>query len=54
MINAYEVGAVFKVIDQASPALRFITREMAVLRQVIKDTKLELRTLGASFKMARA
>jgi hypothetical protein len=54
MINAYEVGAVFKVIDQASPALRFITREMAVLRQVIKDTKLELRTLGASFKMASA
>jgi hypothetical protein len=45
MISAGEVGAVFKVVDEASPALRRILEQMNALTAAVDRTQLALKSL---------
>lgn len=42
MITSFEVGSVFKIVDEASPGLRKILGEVRRLREVINAAKAEL------------
>lgn len=48
MITSYEVGAVFKIINQASPALRTILGQVRVLNQAIERARANLAEIGKS------
>ena len=45
MISAGEVGAVFRIVDEASPVLRRILELMDALTASVDRTKLSLKTL---------
>lgn len=46
MITSFEVGAVFKIINEASPALRTILRQVRELRAEIDRVKANMAGLG--------
>src|SRR5712671_6608900 len=48
MISGFEVGAIFRIIDEASPALRKILAEVRELNKVIDQARANLATLGKS------
>jgi hypothetical protein len=52
MITNFAVGAEFKIINQASPAIAKILAEMRVLNDVIKATRLNLTGLAGQFRVA--
>ena len=57
MIDAGEVGALFRIVDEASPVLRRLMEQFDALQEVIDRTKLALRELtmppGVSASIAR-
>jgi hypothetical protein len=46
MISSYTVGAVFKIIDQASPALVKILKQVRELSAAIEKTKANIASIG--------
>jgi hypothetical protein len=48
MITSFEVGAVFKILDEASPTLRKVLQQVRALNDVIEKTKVNLQSLMAS------
>jgi len=46
VITAFEVGSVFKIIDQASPALRKILAEVRQLNLALDKARASLATVG--------
>jgi hypothetical protein len=42
MITSFEVGSVFKIVDQASPVLKNLSREVAALNKLVKELKVNL------------
>jgi TP901 family phage tail tape measure protein len=54
MIVGYEVGALFRVLDEASPGLRKILESVRELNKAITATRDNLKGLGASGGLAGA
>src|SRR5665213_1889194 len=54
MISAGEVGAVLKVVDEASPALQRIAERMDALQASIDRTEAGLRTLAVPAGLNRS
>jgi hypothetical protein len=52
MKTSFEVGAVFRVIDEASPALRTILRSITRLDKAVAATEKSLTSLGRAFVRA--
>jgi hypothetical protein len=48
MITSYEVGAIFKITDQVTPALMKMSAEMRAFNNLVKSTRNELSLLGRS------
>jgi hypothetical protein len=48
MITSFEVGSIFKIIDQATPALLKMSAEMRAFNNLVKSTRNELSLLGRS------
>jgi hypothetical protein len=48
MITSYTVGSVFKIIDEASPALRLILAEVRKLNLALENARTNLATFGKS------
>lgn len=48
MITSFEVGSIFKIIDQASPALRKILAEVRQLNLALDKARANLASLGKS------
>jgi hypothetical protein len=48
MITSFEVGAVFKIINQASPALTKILQQVRDLNIAIDKARTNLGTLGTA------
>ena len=48
MISSFEVGAVFKIIDQASPALRLILKQVREINLAVDKARESLALLGKS------
>jgi hypothetical protein len=48
MITSFEVGSVFKIKDQASPALRAILKQVRELNVALDQARENLATLGKS------
>ena len=46
MVNSFEVSSVFKIINQASPALRAILKQVRELSAAIDQAKLGLSSIG--------
>lgn len=46
MISSFEVGAVFKILDEASPALRKILAQVRELNKAIEGLKANMSALG--------
>jgi hypothetical protein len=49
MITSFEVGAVFKIIDEASPALKKMLEQIRALNKAIASTRTELSAVMKSF-----
>jgi hypothetical protein len=49
MIGSYEVGAIFRIVNDASPTLERIASQLRGLDGLIASAKKELSSLGASF-----
>jgi hypothetical protein len=49
MITTFEVGAVFKIINEASPALAEILKQVRALNKAITAARENLATIGKSF-----
>jgi hypothetical protein len=48
MITSFEVGARFQILDQASPALRLILKQVRELTVALDKARENLATLGKS------
>src|SRR5258705_9347184 len=46
MITSFEVGSIFKIIDQASPALRLILKQVRELNVALDRARASLTGLG--------
>jgi hypothetical protein len=46
MITSFEVGSVFRVIDQASPTLRLILKQVRELNVALDKARASLTSLG--------
>lgn len=49
MISSYEVGAIFRIVNDASPTLERIASQLRGLDGLIASAKKELSSLGSSF-----
>ncbi len=54
MITSFEVGAIFRLVDQASPALRKMLATIRELRKAIDGVKLELGGIANAPALGRA
>src|SRR5260370_42141679 len=48
MIPSFEVGSIFRIIDEASPALRLILAEVRKLNLALDKARASLTSLGKS------
>jgi len=46
MIESFSVGAVFKILDEASPTLRKILKQVSELNKAIESVKVNMAALG--------
>lgn len=46
MITSFEVGSIFRIVDEASPALRVILREVRALNAQLDQARASLTSLG--------
>jgi hypothetical protein len=52
MITSFEVGAVFKILDEASPALRKILAQVRALNKAVEETRASLSAMLKSLDVA--
>jgi hypothetical protein len=46
MITSFEVGSIFRIIDEASPTLRLILRQVRELNAALDKARENLATIG--------
>ena len=51
MIGSYEVGAIFRIVNDASPTLEKIALQLKELDKLLATTQKRFTALGASFKL---
>jgi hypothetical protein len=54
VITSFEVGSVFKIIDQASPALRAILKQVRDLNVALDKARESLATIGRGVGLTAA
>src|SRR5665213_1805040 len=48
MITSFEIGSIFRIVDEATPALRRIREQMASLNKIIKEVRDSLAGFSKS------